>query len=246
MSVALGCTCGSLPSRFRFSAVSITLHAVKARHYATGPVKRKSKAPAYDANKWKPKIGLEMHVQLKGNLKLFSRPSFIRCSCSCLQRKEAALALPDAIPNTQVSYVDAALPGTLPVLQPQAVTTALLACLALRSTINPRSTFDRKHYFYPDLPAGYQITQKYCAPVFAALCTDETHPKMSISTLSERWLLAGRVRRQRLQCQNTADSARAGESSQPYHCLGARPDIVVKRTRQSRSTTRRSTRPSST
>ncbi|GAA5939720.1 hypothetical protein JCM1841_003559 [Sporobolomyces salmonicolor] len=94
---------------------------------------------------WKPTIGIELHVQLKGNVKLFSR----------------ALAHYDAQPNSHVALMDAALPGALPILQPEPVRLALLACLAFKSSINRASTFDRKHYFYPDLPAGYQVTQKY-------------------------------------------------------------------------------------
>ncbi|GAA5827905.1 hypothetical protein JCM3770_006890, partial [Rhodotorula araucariae] len=94
---------------------------------------------------WVPTIGLELHVQLKGNPKLFSPEH----------------ALYDDTPNTRVAPFDAALPGTLPVLQPQAVRLALLACLAFDANINPRSTFDRKHYFYPDLTTGWQVTQRY-------------------------------------------------------------------------------------
>lgn len=66
----------------------------------------------------------------------------------------------DAEPNTCVAPYDAGFPGTLPRLQPAAVTAALKAALALRCHIVPMSLFDRKHYFYADLPCGYQITQK--------------------------------------------------------------------------------------
>ncbi|GAA5892373.1 hypothetical protein JCM8208_005805 [Rhodotorula glutinis] len=94
---------------------------------------------------WVPTIGLELHVQLKGNPKLLS----------------AEHAVYDDSPNTHVAPFDAALPGALPVLQPRAVRLALLACLAFDADINPRSTFDRKHYFYPDLTTGWQVTQRY-------------------------------------------------------------------------------------
>ncbi|GAA5878411.1 hypothetical protein JCM3774_002829 [Rhodotorula dairenensis] len=94
---------------------------------------------------WKPTVGLELHVQLKGNPKLFSPET----------------AVYDDPPNTHVAPFDAALPGALPILQPAAVRLALLACLAFKADINPHSTFDRKHYFYPDLTTGFQITQKY-------------------------------------------------------------------------------------
>ncbi|GAA5887259.1 hypothetical protein JCM16303_007393 [Sporobolomyces ruberrimus] len=94
---------------------------------------------------WKPTIGVELHVQLRGNQKLFSK----------------AIAQHDALPNSHVALLDASLPGALPVLEPTPVRLALLACLAFESEINLNSTFDRKHYFYPDQPMGYQITQKY-------------------------------------------------------------------------------------
>ncbi|KPV74046.1 uncharacterized protein RHOBADRAFT_54611 [Rhodotorula graminis WP1] len=94
---------------------------------------------------WIPTIGLELHVQLKGNPKLLSPEH----------------AVYDDSPNTHVAAFDAALPGALPVLQPRAVRLALLACLAFDADINPSSTFDRKHYFYPDLTTGWQVTQRY-------------------------------------------------------------------------------------
>ncbi|BGP10425.1 hypothetical protein JCM10049v2_006313 [Rhodotorula toruloides] len=94
---------------------------------------------------WQPTIGLELHVQLKGNPKLFSHET----------------ATYDATPNTHVAPFDAALPGTLPTLHPTPLRLALLASLALKSQINPLSRFDRKHYFYPDLTPGWQVTQRY-------------------------------------------------------------------------------------
>ncbi|BGP26762.1 aspartyl-tRNA(Asn)/glutamyl-tRNA (Gln) amidotransferase subunit B [Rhodotorula toruloides] len=94
---------------------------------------------------WRPTVGLELHVQLKGNPKLFSHET----------------ATYDATPNTHVAPFDAALPGTLPVLHPTPLRLALLASLSLKSQINPLSRFDRKHYFYPDLTPGWQLTQRY-------------------------------------------------------------------------------------
>ena len=88
-------------------------------------------------------IGFETHTQLTTNSKIFSRAS-------------TAFG---AEPNTQSSPVDLALPGTLPVMNKQAVECAIKLGLALGSTIAPRSIFARKNYFYPDLPKGYQISQ---------------------------------------------------------------------------------------
>jgi len=84
--------------------------------------------------------------------------SAVRDPCLCI----AAAPPPalDAEPNTCVAPYDAGFPGTLPSLQPAAVTAALKAALALQCHIVPMSIFDRKHYFYADLPCGYQITQK--------------------------------------------------------------------------------------
>lgn len=88
-------------------------------------------------------IGFETHTQLATNSKIFSRAS-------------TAFG---AEPNTQACAVDLALPGTLPVMNKEAVECAIKLGLALGSTIAPRSIFARKNYFYPDLPKGYQISQ---------------------------------------------------------------------------------------
>ena len=93
-------------------------------------------------------IGLEVHAQVVSASKLFSG---------------AATAF-GAEPNTQVSLVDAAMPGMLPVLNGECVRQAVRTGLALGAAINRRSRFDRKNYFYADLPAGYQISQ-YKDPV---------------------------------------------------------------------------------
>lgn len=91
------------------------------------------------------RCGLELHTQLDTTRKLFSLlPNQL-----------------DAPPNTNVSYFDCSLPGSQPVLNPEAVVVALRACVALGATVNTTLTFDRKHYFYPDQPLGYQITQHY-------------------------------------------------------------------------------------
>jgi aspartyl-tRNA(Asn)/glutamyl-tRNA(Gln) amidotransferase subunit B len=89
-------------------------------------------------------IGIECHVQLKTATKLFSAVG-----------NDAR----EAPPNTLVSHIDIGLPGALPVLNTEAVHLAAKAAFALGSTPQKFSKFDRKHYFYPDLPMGYQITQ---------------------------------------------------------------------------------------
>ena len=92
---------------------------------------------------WEVVIGLEVHVQLNTKSKIFSGSS-------------TAFG---AAPNSQASAVDLALPGTLPVLNEQALKKAILFGLAIDADICMASVFDRKNYFYPDLPKGYQTTQ---------------------------------------------------------------------------------------
>ena len=92
---------------------------------------------------WEVVIGLETHAQLSTQSKIFS----------------GASTAFGAAPNTQASVVDVALPGSLPVLNKGAVERAIRFGLAVGATINRRSIFARKNYFYPDLPKGYQISQ---------------------------------------------------------------------------------------
>jgi aspartyl-tRNA(Asn)/glutamyl-tRNA(Gln) amidotransferase subunit B len=94
---------------------------------------------------WEVVIGLEVHAQVTSHAKLFS----------------GASTEFGAEPNTQVSLVDAAMPGMLPVLNKECVRQAVRTGMALEAKINPWSRFDRKNYFYADLPQGYQISQLY-------------------------------------------------------------------------------------
>jgi aspartyl-tRNA(Asn)/glutamyl-tRNA(Gln) amidotransferase subunit B len=97
---------------------------------------------------WEMVIGLEIHAQVLTNSKLFS----------------GASAAFGAAPNAQVSPIDAGMPGMLPVINKEAVEKAVRTGLGLNAKINLESTFERKNYFYPDLPQGYQISQ-YEKPV---------------------------------------------------------------------------------
>jgi aspartyl-tRNA(Asn)/glutamyl-tRNA(Gln) amidotransferase subunit B len=97
---------------------------------------------------WEVVIGLEVHAQVTSNSKLFSGAS-----------TEFGGA-----PNEHVSLVDAAMPGMLPVINEECVAQAIRTGLGLKAQINLKSTFDRKNYFYPDLPQGYQISQ-YKSPI---------------------------------------------------------------------------------
>lgn len=97
---------------------------------------------------WEVVIGLEVHAQVISDAKLFS----------------GAAAAFGAEPNTQVSFIDAAMPGTLPVINEACVAQAVRTGLGLNAEINRYSVFDRKNYFYPDLPPNYQISQ-YAQPV---------------------------------------------------------------------------------
>ncbi|MCD6070343.1 MAG: gatB, partial [Microvirga sp.] len=97
---------------------------------------------------WEIVIGMEIHAQVTSQAKLFS----------------GASTAFGGDPNSHVSLVDAAMPGMLPVINEECVRQAIRTGLGLKAEINLRSTFDRKNYFYPDLPQGYQISQ-YKSPI---------------------------------------------------------------------------------
>ncbi|HPE26666.1 Asp-tRNA(Asn)/Glu-tRNA(Gln) amidotransferase subunit GatB [Albidovulum sp.] len=105
----------------------------------------KPKVIAGAKSDWELVIGLEVHAQVASNAKLFS----------------GASTEFGAEPNSNVSFVDAAMPGMLPVINEFCVAQAVRTGLGLKAGINLRSAFDRKNYFYPDLPQGYQISQLY-------------------------------------------------------------------------------------
>ena len=105
----------------------------------------KPKVIAGATGDWELVIGMEIHAQVSSNAKLFSGASTAFGS----------------EPNSNVAFVDAAMPGMLPVINEFCVEQAVRTGLGLKAAINLTSAFDRKNYFYPDLPQGYQISQLY-------------------------------------------------------------------------------------
>ena len=97
---------------------------------------------------WEVVIGMEIHAQVTSEAKLFS----------------GASTAFGGEPNSHVSFIDAAMPGMLPVINEECVRQAIRTGLGLKAQINLKSVFDRKNYFYPDLPQGYQISQ-YKSPI---------------------------------------------------------------------------------
>lgn len=111
------------------------------------PAKNPNLIRGYDGD-WEVVIGMEVHAQVTSESKLFS----------------GASTAFGGEPNSHVSLVDAAMPGMLPVINEECVRQAIRTGLGLKAQINNRSVFDRKNYFYPDLPQGYQISQ-YKSPI---------------------------------------------------------------------------------
>ena len=112
------------------------------------PAQKKSKLIRGATGDWEVVIGTEVHAQVASQAKLFS----------------GASTMFGGEPNAHVSLVDAAMPGMLPVINQECVRQAVRTGLGLKARINERSVFDRKNYFYPDLPQGYQISQ-YKSPI---------------------------------------------------------------------------------
>ncbi len=117
-----------------------------------------------ETGEWEVVIGLEVHAQVTSNAKLFSG---------------AATAF-GAEPNTQVSLVDAAMPGMLPVPNRECIRQAVRTGMAIDAQINKWSRFDRKNYFYADLPQGYQISQLYHPLVGEGSLTIEADEKAGL------------------------------------------------------------------
>src|SRR4249920_3123354 len=145
---------------------------------------------------WEVVIGLEIHAQVTSKSKLFSGAS-----------TEFGGA-----PNSHVSLVDAAMPGMLPVINEACVAQAVRTGLGLNARINLRSVFDRKNYFYPDLPQGYQISQ-YKSPIVGEGEVVVDMPDQTITVGIERLHLeqdAGKSVHDRHPTMSLVDLNRAG------------------------------------
>uniref|UniRef100_A0A1A8PKR0 Glutamyl-tRNA(Gln) amidotransferase subunit B, mitochondrial n=1 Tax=Nothobranchius rachovii TaxID=451742 RepID=A0A1A8PKR0_9TELE len=145
--MALSCVANELLHKIKQISILLPINVCLRRRFSTSSKQRDSQrhlTTKSSSEKLVGVVGLEIHAQISSNSKLFSG------SPVCFS----------APPNSQVSFFDASLPGTLPVLNRRCVEAAVMTGLAFNCTINKKSLFDRKHYFYSDLPAGYQITQQ--------------------------------------------------------------------------------------
>ena len=157
---------------------------------------------------WEVVIGMEVHAQVASNAKLFSGAS-----------TEFGGA-----PNSHVSLVDAAMPGMLPVINKECVNQAVRTGLGLKAQINLKSVFDRKNYFYPDLPQGYQISQ-YKQPVVGEGEVVVDLPDGSFTVGIERLHLeqdAGKSLHDRHQTMSYVDLNRSGVALME---IVSKPDI---------------------
>ncbi len=172
------------------------------------PAMLSSATPSAPGSSWEAVIGLEVHVQLRTVSKLFS----------------AAATAYGAEPNTQACDVSIALPGTLPVMNREAARLAVIFGLGIGAQINRRSVFARKHYFYPDLPKGYQISQ-HDAPIIGpgvlsiAAADGERNIRITRAHLEED---AGKSLHQEVPGMTAIDLNRAGT---PLLEIVSEPDL---------------------
>ena len=157
---------------------------------------------------WEIVVGMEVHAQVNSRAKLFSG---------------AATAF-GAAPNSQVSLVDAAMPGMLPVINQECIAQAVRTGLGLNARIHLRSVFDRKNYFYPDLPQGYQISQ-YKSPIVGEGEVIVDMPDSSVTVGIERLHLeqdAGKLIHDRHPGMSCVDLNRSGVALME---IVSRPDL---------------------
>ncbi|XP_041905965.1 glutamyl-tRNA(Gln) amidotransferase subunit B, mitochondrial isoform X3 [Corvus kubaryi] len=188
--------------------------------YGAGTARVEGLAP------WIPVVGLEIHAQISSKSKLFSG-------------SQVQFAAP---PNSLVSFFDASLPGTLPVLNRRCVEAAVMTGLALNCSINKKSLFDRKHYFYADLPAGYQITQQR-VPIAVngslsySLCIDNKMSQMVTKTVRIKQIQleqdSGKSLHDDTRSQTLVDLNRAGVGlmevvMEPDMCCGEEAAAAVR------------------
>ena len=117
-----------------------------------------------------PIIGLEVHIQLKTKAKIF-------CNCQNLY---------GGIPNSRVCQVCLGLPGALPTINEEVINSAIMSGLSLNCTISKITKFDRKHYMYPDLPKGYQVSQydkPICKDGYIEINNNNTQKKIRINRI---------------------------------------------------------------
>lgn len=134
--------------------------AKQRKQFAKGTVPAEASIVDEKLATWELTVGLEIHAQLNTDRKLFSGMFLDVCTSIELTALDALTSINEQ-PNSHVALFDYALPGTQPIFQKGTVLPAIRAALALGCQIERRSQFDRKHYFYADQPAGYQITQYY-------------------------------------------------------------------------------------
>jgi len=182
--------------------------AVRVRFDGENMNVQKSKFLKGATGEWEVVIGMEVHAQVASNAKLFSGAS-----------TEFGGA-----PNSHVSLVDAAMPGMLPVINRECVNQAVRTGLGLKAKINLKSVFDRKNYFYPDLPQGYQISQ-YKQPVVGEGEVIVDTPEGSFTVGIERLHLeqdAGKSLHDRHQTMSYVDLNRSGVALME---IVSKPDI---------------------
>ncbi|KAL2780975.1 glutamyl-tRNA(Gln) amidotransferase subunit B, mitochondrial isoform 2 precursor, partial [Daubentonia madagascariensis] len=185
-----------------------------------------ARKPRKGEHEWAAVVGLEIHAQISSNSKLFSG-------------SQVCFAAP---PNSLVSFFDASLPGTLPVLNRRCVEAAVMTGLALDCHINKKSLFDRKHYFYADLPAGYQITQQRLpiavnGSLTYSLCVGKKRSQVTTRTVRVKQIQleqdSGKSLHDDLRSQTLVDLNRAGVGLlelvlEPDMCCGEEAATAVR------------------